>query len=323
VRRRNFLIALGAAFWTIARSSSALENRLPRIGLLTRMLPNRSLIDGFHQGLRELGYVEGTNILVEWRNASADDELPALAAELVRMKVDVIVTSSTPAARAAVEATKSIPIVFTATGDPVATGLVASLARPGHNATGVSIMTTELVSKRLDFLHQLAPQARRVVFLANFGNPSTQAARASLHASAQSLGIKLEPLDVRRPQQLADALRSAAWKSADAALISGELSHLGHGAMIAQAVRAARKPAIFPWREYHEYGVVMSYGPVLKDVLGRGAYYVDKILKGANPSELPVEQISKFDLVIDLRAARSMGIVVPKTLLYRADEVIR
>ena len=294
MRRRNFLIAVGAALWAVARTGSALENRLPKIGLLTRMLPSRSLIDGFQQGLRELGYEEGKNILIEWRNASAgDDELSALAAELVRMKVDVIVTSSTPAALAAVGATKSIPIVFTATGDPVATGLVASLARPGSNATGVSIMTTELVSKRLDFLHQLAPQAQRAVFLANFGNPSTQAARASLHASAQSLGIRLEQLDVRRPQQLEDAFRSANWKSAEAVLISGELSSLAHGAMIARAVRAAGKPAIFPWREYHEYGVVMSYGPILKDVLGRGAYYVDKILKGANPAELPVEQISK------------------------------
>ena len=153
----------------------------------------------------------------------------SLAAELVPMKVDVIVTSSTPAALAAVDATKSIPIVFTATGDPLATGLVASLARPGNNATGVSIMTTELVTKRLDFLHQLAPQARRVVLLANFGNPSTQAAHDSLYASAQSLGIRLDQLDVRRPQQLADALRSATWKSADAALISGELSSLAPG----------------------------------------------------------------------------------------------
>jgi putative ABC transport system substrate-binding protein len=226
-------------------------------------------------------------------------------------------------ARAALEATKTIPIVFTAAGDPVATGLVSSLARPGANATGVSIVTTELVSKRLDLLHQLAPRARGVVFLANFANPATAMSIGPLRASARALGIKLETLDVRHGEAVANALRSATWKSADAAIIGGDIYFIGEGARIAQAVRDAKMPAIFPWREYHTFGAVMSYGVDLTGVFRRAAYFVDRILKGAKPSDLPVEQVSTFDLIIDLRVAREMGIKVPQELLFRADQVIR
>jgi putative ABC transport system substrate-binding protein len=317
------LAAFAALLMLASSSSGAADGKVPRIGFLTRMFHTPALKEAFHQGLRELGYVEGKNIVVEWRNAARDEELQALAAELVRMKVDLIVTSSTPAAHAAVQATKTIPIVFTATGDPVATGLVTSLAKPGTNATGVSIMTTEVASKRLDLLHQLAPRAQRVVFIANLRNPASQVAIKALHRVAQALGIEVEALDVREPPQLASALRSATWKSADAAYVGGDLFFLGAGETIAQAVRSARMPAVFPWREYHEYGVVMSFGANLKDVMRRGAYYVDRVLKGAKPADLPVEQASQFELVIDLRAARAMGIEVPQTLLQRADEVLR
>jgi putative ABC transport system substrate-binding protein len=316
--------AVAAALGLLLAASGVAGDKMPRIGLLTLMLPNPSLKEAFQQGLHELGYVEDNNIVVEWRNAiSSDEELPALAAELVSSKVDVIVTESTSATRAALQATKTIPIVFAAAGDPVRTGLVESLARPGANATGVSILATELASKRLDFLHQLAPSARRVVYLTDLGNPGSRVALGPLQALAKTLGIKLETLDVRNPQGVDSALRSAAWKSADAVQMGGGIFFLGQGAKIAQDVRASKRPAIFPYREYHEFGVLMSYGADLKGVFRRAAYYVDRILKGAKPSELPVEQISKFDLVIDLRVAREQGIKVPQELLFRAEEVIR
>jgi putative ABC transport system substrate-binding protein len=287
------------------------------------MFPDRSLIEGFHEGLRELGYVEGKNIRIEWRNSVRDDELAALAAELVGMKPNVIVTATTPAALAAIQATKTIPIVFTAAGDPVSTGLVVSLAAPGRNATGVSILTTELISKRLDLLHQLVPSSRRVVYLVNAANPASRLSIGFLRETAKRLHIEVKTLNVRQPEAVENGLDSAIWKSADAALIGSDLIFVGQAATIAQAVRAANLPAIFPWREYHKHGVLISYGANLKEVLRRGAYYVDKVLKGAKPGDLPVEQVSKYELVINLHVAREMNIKMPQELLLRADEVIR
>ena len=321
---RAALAAISAALALLLAASCPAGDKVTRIGLLTRMLPNPSLTGAFQEGLRELGYVEGKNIVVDTRNSiGSDEELLALAAELVSSKVDVIVSESTPATRAALAATKTIPIVFAAVGDPVGTGLIESLARPGANATGVSILNTELNSKRLDLLHQLAPSARHVVLVNDYGNPSVRVGIGPLQALAKTLGIRLELLDVRSPGGVDSALRSAAWKSADAVQMGAGMFFIGQGAKIAQDMRASRRPAIFPYREYHDFGVLMSYGVDLKAVFRRAAYYVDRILKGAKPSELPVEQISKFDLVIDLRVAREQGIKVPQELLYRADEVIR
>jgi putative ABC transport system substrate-binding protein len=324
VQRRRILLAVGAASWLVPQQRSFAEGKLPRIGFLSPLPPNVSLEAGLGEGLSELGYIEGSNILIERRHAHhADEELLRLAQDLVQVNVDIMVTLSSQAARAAVAATKKIPVVFTLVGDPVATGLVSSLAKPGANATGVSLLATELAPKRLDILRQLAPRTQQVVHIINLGNPSSAQQVAPLRAAAKALGIKLDIIDVRNPRELEATLRASAWRAADAMLIGGDTLFVVEGAKIAQAVRHAKIPAIFPWRDFHEYGVLISYGPALKDVLRRGAYYVDKILRGAKPSDLPVEQVSKFDLVVNLRLAQSMRITVPQELLYRADEVFR
>ena len=255
---RIALTAVSAAMGLLLAASGATEDKVTRIGLLTRMSPIPSLTEAFGQGLRELGYVEGKSIVVVTRNSiSSDEELPALAAELVNSKVDVIVTVGTPATRATLAATKTIPVVFAAVGDPQGAGLVESLARPGGNATGVSMLNTELNSKRLDLLHQLAPSARHVVIVTDYGNPSVTVGIGPLQALAKTLGIKLEALDVRNPRGVDSALRSAAWKSADAVQVGGSVFFIGQGAKIAQDVRASKRPAIFPYREYHDFGVLM------------------------------------------------------------------
>jgi putative ABC transport system substrate-binding protein len=326
MNRRRFFAALASVSWLSHATRGAAQDKIPRIGFLTRTPPTLSVEQYLREAMRELGYVEGKSILFESRRGrlgAGVEQVRPLADELVQMNVDLIVTFSTPAARAAVEATKTIPVVFTAAGDPIATGLVKSLARPGTNATGVSIIASELVPKRLDLLHQVAPHARRVVFLVNPVNPSSAYQMEPVAEAARTFGMKLETLTVRNADEIKHALRSASWKSAQAALIGGDSVMLALAADLAKAVRMARLPAIFPWREYHEHGVLMSYSANVREIMRRGAYYVDRILKGARPSELPVEQVSKLDLIIDLRVAREMGIKVPQELLYRADEVIR
>jgi putative ABC transport system substrate-binding protein len=324
MKRRAFFGVLAAAPWLVAEVYGDPQDKLPRIGFLGRTVPNLSPGDELRRGLRELGYVEGKDILIEWRHTLGyEDELRPLAAELVRMKVDVIVTFGTPAARAALEATKTIPVVFTAVGEPVATGLTTSLAKPSANGTGVSLLGAETGTKRFDFLHQLSPRIRRVAYLTSLANPATAPALQAMRAAAQSVGIKLDTYNARNAGEIESVLRTIPWKSVDGVLVGGDPIFLAEAAKIAKAARAAKVPAIFPYREFHEYGVLMSYGADWRDVLHRGAYYVDKILKGAKPSDLPVEQVSKMDFIIDMRVAREMGIKVPQELLFRADQVIR
>jgi ABC-type uncharacterized transport system substrate-binding protein len=321
LRLARFGVVLALSFAT----SDAAPDRIPRVGVLTSM-PPWSAEDGFREGLREFGYVEGKNILIEWRRSREGDEgLEPLAAELVRMKTDVIVTFRTPPTRAALKATSTIPVVFTGVADALQSGLVTSLARPNANATGITLLSTELAPKRLDLLRQLAPRARKVAYLVNRANQVSVPQVDALRKAALALGLDLEIFDVRNAGQteVAAAVREMQRKAVDALIVGSDAILLSSGAKIAQAVHAGKIPAIFPWREYHEYGVVMSYGPDLRDGLHRGAYYVDRLLKGAKPADLPVEQVSKVELIIDLRAARSMGIRVPETLLYRADQVIR
>ena len=263
-------------------------------------------------------------MLIETRRTLGHEaELRPLVAELVRMNPDLIVTVSTPAARAVLESTKTIPVVFLAAGDPVGTGLVPSLARPGGNATGLSLLTTELGTKRLDLLRQLAPRAKRFAALADMANPSEVVRAEPLQAAARSLSLKLEIYNATNAEEIRSALRIMPWKSIDGVLIGGDPIFIAEGARIASAVRAAKVPAVFAWRDFHEYGVLMSYGPDLRAVARRGAYYADRILKGAKPADLPVEQVSKVELVINQRVADEMGIKVPQELLFRADEVIR
>ena len=242
--------------------------------------------------------------------------------ELVQTKPDLIVTFGTPAARAALEATKTIPVVFIGAADAVGTGLVPSLARPGGNATGVSLLGTELGSKRLDLLRQLAPRARRVAYLVDLANPASAVQAKSLNAAALSLGIKLETFNATNAGEISKALRTIPWKQIDGVLIGGDPIFLAEGAKIARAVRAGKVPALFPYRDFHEYGVLMSYSPDLREVIRLSAHYVEKILKGANPADLPVEQVSKVDLIVDLRVADELGINVPQEILFRADEVM-
>lgn len=324
MNRRAFLSALGAVPWLASAVYCAARDKVPRIGFLGRVTPNSEQKEGFQQGLRELGYFEGRSILIEWRNTLGyEEELRPLAAELVNMAPDVIVTFGTPAARAVLEATKIIPVVFASVGDPIATGLVTNLARPEANGTGVSLLSTELGVKRLDLLHQLAPRARRVAYLVALANPSEAVRTESVQAAAQSLGIKLDTYNARNAGEIESALRAIPWQSTDGMLIGGDPIFQAEAAKISKAVRAARVPAVFPWPMFHEYSVLMSYGPNLRNVASRAAYYVDKILRGAKPSDLPVEQVSQVDLVIDLRVARELGIKVPQGLLFRADRVIR
>jgi putative ABC transport system substrate-binding protein len=239
-----------------------------------------------------------------------EDALRPLAAQLVQMEPDVIVTFGTPAALAVLAATKTIPVVFASVGDPLATGLVTNLARPEANGTGLSLLSSELGVKRLDLLRQLAPRARRVGFLVDPANPSNAVQTKSVQAAAQTLGIQLDTYNARNAGEIESALRGIPWKSTDGLLIGSDPIFLAEGAKISKAVRTARVPAVFPWPNFHEHRVLMSYGPNLRNVASRAAYYVDKILKGAKPSDLPVEQISQVELIIDLRVAGELGIKV-------------
>jgi putative ABC transport system substrate-binding protein len=294
---------------------------IPRIGVL--MPPVTAMEEGLRQGLSELGYIEGKSIIVEWRrSAGQGEELRSLAAELARLKVELIVGLGTPSARAAMEATSTIPVVFHV-GDPVAMGLAASIARPGGRATGVSVLSTELTAKRLEFLQLLAPRARRIVYIWNASNPAAAPLRNEAQHAAQKLGLHLETLNAGTIPELDRALRNMRRSGADGCLLGGDLLYVAEHARITRAIREARLPTVFPYPEFHDSGALVSYGPSLKANMRRVARYIDKILKGEKASELPVDQVSKFELVVDLREARSMGIEVPQTLLYRADEVIK
>jgi putative ABC transport system substrate-binding protein len=293
----------------------------PRIGVLMPAVP--AMEEGLRQGLQELGYIEDKNIIIDWRrSAGTDQELRSLAADLLRSKAEIIVTAGTAATRAAMETTKTVPVVFHV-GDPVASGFAASLARPGGNGTGVSVISSELIAKRLELLHQLLPRAKRVIFLGNPSNPMAIQLSDELQKAARRLGLRLDTLNARNIPEIDAAMRKIQRRVADACLVGGDLLFLAEKARIARAIRENRMPAVFAYREFHEDGALMSYGPSLKATMHSAATYVDKILKGAKPADLPIEQISKYDLVIDLRVAREMGITVPQELLFRADEVIR
>jgi putative ABC transport system substrate-binding protein len=320
---RLFLLAVGLTLWFGAGAIGAAPADPPRIGFLTPLPESGSDREGFRQGLRELGYVEGKNIVIDWRRADTGQESQALADELVKTKVNVIVASGTPAAHAAMHATATIPVVFASIGDPVASGFAVSLARPDRNGTGVSIDSTKLNPKRLEFLHHLAPKARRITYLANSSNPITARVLEETKIAARTLGVRLQILDARNAGELDAVLPTLSKNPSEAILVGGSLLYLANKGKVAAAVRKARVPAIFPFDDFHENGALMSYGPSLREAGRLAAGYVDKILKGANPSELPIQQISRFELIIDLRLARELGIDVPRELLVRADRVIR
>jgi putative tryptophan/tyrosine transport system substrate-binding protein len=299
--------------------------KVPKIGLL--VVPSRSFfadrMESFRQGLHSLGYVEGKNILIEYRYAEGKlDWLPQLAKELIALNVDVIVTASTPSALAAKNETRTIPIVFAAVQDPVASGIVDSLARPGGNATGLSILGPELSRKRLELLKEVVPKITQVAFL--FGlDPAAPVTVKETQAAAQALGLQLQSLEVRDSKDFARAFEAITKNRAQALLTSpGPIINTHHARIVEFAARH-RLPAMYAAPEFVDAGGLMSYTPNYTDLYRRAAIYVDKILKGAKPADLPVEQPMNFEMVINLKTAKTLGLTIPPKVLMWADEVIK
>ena len=301
--------------------------RIFRIGYLSSSSPSAVShnIDAFRQGLRDLGYVEGRNIVIEYRWAEGKyDRLPNLAADLVSLKVDVIVAGGTSAGPAAQQATKTIPIVLAVSSDPVGTGLVAGLARPGGNITGLSIQQVELSAKSLELLKEAVPKVSRAAVLWN-PDPASPAGAPQMReteAAARTLGVKLQSLEVRSPDDLEGAFQAAARGRAGALLALGDPMLFIHRTRIVGLAAKNRLPAMYFAREFVGAGGLMSYGTNLADIYRRAATYVDKILKGAKPADLPVEQPMRFELVINMKTAKALGITFPPSILIRADQVI-
>jgi putative ABC transport system substrate-binding protein len=299
--------------------------KIPRIGyaMSRAASEDQRVLDAARQGLRELGYVEGQNIALEVRWAEGRYErFPELVAELVRLKVDVLVAATTPGALAAKNATRTIPVVMLAVGDPVGSGLVASLARPGGNLTGLSLLNTEVHGKRLELLKQALPGISRVAVLTNPGNPIHAVFWKETHAAAQTLGVQLQPVKLRGPEDFDEALAATARGRAEALLAFDDSLTLAYRTRLVPLVAKARLPAMYGFREFPEAGGLMSYGTNNLDQYRRAATFVDKILKGAKPADLPVEQPTKFELVVNLKAAKALGLAIPPSVLARADDVI-
>ena len=317
-------LALCAVLFALCFSAQAQQPKtVPRIGYLG-LIESRVVDEAFRRGLREQGYVEGQNIHVEYRYAEGRVErLADLAAELVRVKVDVIVATGTQVTDAAKRATKTIPIVFTVTSDPVTSGFVASLARPGGNITGFATLNIETSGKRLELLKEMMPQISRVAVLWNPTNSTTILAWKETEAVAKELRIRLQSLEVRGPDDLESAFRAATTERAGALILLPDNLFRPLQPRIRELVIKHRLPEIYWSSEYVEAGSLMSYGANIPDLFRRAATYVDKILKGAKPADLPVEQPTKFELVINLKTAKQIGLTIPPNVLARADKVIR
>jgi putative ABC transport system substrate-binding protein len=296
-----------------------------RIGYLLGTTREQQLyVEAFLEGMRALGYVEGQHFVMEYREAAGQYErLPALAAELVRLKVDVLLAVITPAALAAKDATTTIPIVLVGVGDPVGSGLVASLARPGGNVTGLSNLSPELAGKKLEFLKDVLPAVSRVAVLWNPANPAAARDVQEADVAAQRLGVQLHLVEARGPEAFDSAFAAMTRAHADALLVVADAIFFEHRRRLAELAAMSHLPTMHGIRPFVEAGGLMSYGLHLPDLFRRAAYYVDRILKGAKPADLPVEQPTKFDLVINLKTAQALGITLPPTLLIQADEVIR
>ena len=299
---------------------------VPRIGYLEGRSADNTpyLLDAFRQGLRELGYVEGQNITIEYRYAEEKRErFPDLAAGLVRLQVDVIVTFGLVATQAAKQATTTIPIVQASGGDLVLAGLVASLAQPGGNITGLSIRDVEAGGKRLELLKEAVPHASRIAVLWNTDHPSKALEWHNTQEAAQALGVTLQSVEVRRPHDFDRAFAALTEAHPDALITFVESLTIGYRQQIVDFAAQHQLPMMSGHKEFAEAGGLMTYGPSLPDLYRRAIYYVDRILKGAKPADLPVELPTKFELVINLKTAKALGIIIPPTLLFQADEVIR
>ena len=301
---------------------------IPRIGFLSPSPVSdpraARFLEAFRQGLRELGHTEGRNIVIETRFGEGKfDQLPGLAAELVRAKVDVIVTYTTPAAQAAKRATATIPIVVATVIDPVTAGLAASLARPGGNITGLSQMVPDLVGKQLQLLKEVDPKISRAALLLNPANPAHALAIRDVNVAMRSLGMQLQLVEVRGPSELESAFAAMTTERAGAVVVLVDSMLIDHRTRIADLAARHRLPAVSATIETAEAGGLMAYGPSVRDMFRRAAAYVDKILKGAKPADLPIEQPTKFELVVNLNTAKALGLTIPQSVLLRADELIR
>ena len=302
------------------------SGKVARIGYLGNSSPalEPDLLGAFRQGFRDLGYTEGQNILIEFRWAEGRSErLPELAAELVRLKVDVLVAAGAPGALAAKQATQTIPIVMAAVGDAVGTGLVRSLARPGGNITGSTGMTQDLDGKRLELLKEIVPKLSRVAILLNPANPFSAFGWKEALAPAEALHLKLEPVEVRAAEQFDAAFAAIARQRPGALYILPDPVLLAYRARIVDFAAHRSLPAIYPFKEFVDAGGLISYAPNVPAMFGRAATYVDKILKGTKPADLPIEQPTQFELVINLKTAKALGLSISQSLLNRADEVIQ
>jgi ABC-type uncharacterized transport system substrate-binding protein len=320
------MVWLVSAF-LIALCSSAVAQqlkRVPRIGYLANsplVYPGR--IEAFRQGLRDLGYTEGRNIVIEWRyNQGNPDRIPALAAELVRLKVDVIVTTGALRTRAAKAATKTIPIIMAQEIDPIGSGFVASLARPGGNVTGLSSLSVEISGKRLELVKEIIPRVSRVAIFGSSTVPGTAQQLREMESAAKSLGVKLNFIDITSPKEIDSVFRGAAKERTEAALVLQGILN-SRRKQIVDLVTESRLPAIYYAPEWVKDGGLMSYSVDFVDLVRRSATYVDKILKGAKPADLPVQQPKKFEFIVNLRAANQIGLTVPPNVLARADRVIK
>jgi putative ABC transport system substrate-binding protein len=328
VKKKTSILVLCALIFALCPSSEAQQpKKVPRIGYLTATSPavSPARIEVFRQGLHELGYVEGKNIVIEYRYAEGKfDRLPALAAELVRLKVDLIVSTGPTVTRAAKEATTTVPIVMAIDGDPVGNGFVASLAHPGGNITGLSTLAPEIRGKQLELLKESVPRLSRVAVFGTSTQPGNAQSLKETELAAGAIGVKLQYLDILAPEDLESAFRAASKERADAVLMMvPRLVAISRRKAIADLAVKGRLPAIYPQSDYVEAGGLMSYSVNTADLDRRAATYVDKILKGAKPADLPVEQPRKFELVINLKTAKQIGVTIPPNVLARADRVIK
>jgi putative ABC transport system substrate-binding protein len=309
-----------------ARAEAQQSGKIPRIGYLdaVSLSVNAARVEVFRQSLRKLGYVEGKNIFIEWRSADGKlDRLPALGAELVHLKVDIIVTGGRSATGAAKEATSTIPIVMTQDSDPVANGFVASLARPGGNITGLSTLASELSGKQLELMKEINPKLSRVAVFGSSTSPGNAQSLTEVELAARAFKVQLQYLDVLDPKDIETVFRAASNGRADGVLVLNSPVFVSRQTQVLDLAMKSRLPAIY-WRsEFVEAGGLMSYGASQNDLDRRAATYVDKILKGAKPADLPVEQPTKFELVINLKTAKQIGVAIPQKVLGRADKVIR
>jgi putative tryptophan/tyrosine transport system substrate-binding protein len=326
-RTIRLLITLALGLLVAPRAADAQPpGKLPRVGILTAVTaPTAELCHALlRQRLRELGYVEGQHIVLESRSAEEQYErLPALAAQLVALPVDILVTWGTPAAVAAKQATSTVPIIVLAVGDPVGSGIVASLARPGGNVTGVTNLSAELSAKLLALLKEIVPELTQIAVLRNPRNPASAPQLQWTELAAQSLGVQLQVVDVRDPSEFEAAFLSMTRERAGALTVLADTMFLSQRRQIADLAIKRRLPATFNWREYAEAEGLIAYGPRVADQCRRVAEFADKILKGVRPAELPVEQPMRFELVLNLKTAQALGLTIPPTLLFQADEIIR